>query len=163
MANLLALGGEIIGGGGNCSASNVDFDNTGTTLSSTNVQDAIEEIFSFCGGTIVDCTVITTTIPGASDTRVASMVLQPGHVYSIFCNFSFNASFSDMVTSSVVDGVQSLTIVRNTGNYGGGFSMSRIIDTRSMNAEYTVYLNVWQGSSSTQSIINFSFQAVSIM
>ena len=44
MANLLALGGEIIGGGGNCSASNVDFDNTGTGLSSINVQDAITEV-----------------------------------------------------------------------------------------------------------------------
>ena len=44
MANILALGGEIIGSGGNCSASNVDFDNTGTGLSSVNVQDAIEEV-----------------------------------------------------------------------------------------------------------------------
>ena len=35
---------RLSGGGGNCSASNVDFDNTSTSLTSTNVQDAIEEI-----------------------------------------------------------------------------------------------------------------------
>ena len=44
-----------LSGGGNYSASNVDFDNTSTSLSSTNVQDAIEELddkFGKVGDTI---------------------------------------------------------------------------------------------------------------
>ena len=43
MANLLALGGEIIGGGGSSlSASDIIYNNTTSGLSSTNVQGAID-------------------------------------------------------------------------------------------------------------------------
>lgn len=108
-------------------ASNVTFDNTGTDLTSSKVQGAIEELDGLIGNIInSDFTLKPTT--ANSWTSLTSINLPKGK-YIVNSVLWLDDSFTSVYNHRLNQGTSSIAVIRNNGVSGGGSCLSKIVTT----------------------------------
>lgn len=99
----------------------------------------------------------TTAIPSGTVTTVGSITLTPG-TWVITAGFQFTTSFTQGAYIALYN-TDVYTIVRGTGDSGGGFSLSHI---EHVTANKTISLQAYQGSGSSKTINRLEFRAVRV-
>lgn len=118
---------------------------------------AAEDVFAMKSGTNG-----TTSIASAQYTNIASLVLQKG-TWLIIGHAGFTASFTEMVILRILRGStqQTASIVRGTGDGGGGLISMLLITETADSANY--YLSVYQNSGSAKTVDQVSLKAIRLM
>ena len=114
----------------------------------TNVNNNLSAV-----GQVLPGMIVTTIAPSKTITIVSSLILQPG-VYVVTAACQWKASFSEIAYYQVGG-----TVVRSTGNAGGGGNVALIY---ALGAERTLEFKVYNGSAISQQVQDVSFNAVRI-
>ena len=114
-------------------------------------------------GTVKDGTFTTTTVASETNTTLCSLTLEKG-VWILSGGFQWSSSFSQATVAyfQTSSGVISGSLVRATGDNGGGFDLTTIVYTTNASQAVTVDIVGYQASGSSKTIKSTKFRAVRI-